>query len=74
MSFFQTDDRHTEYVYRQAINRHLLYYFVPSSAMLTAQMGELELVGDTPAILVKVTLSPVVLKLPSAFVTSFLVF
>lgn len=52
---FQTDDRHTEYVYRQAINRHLLYYFVPSSAMLTAQMGELELVGDTPAILVKVT-------------------
>lgn len=52
---FQTDDRNTEYVYRQAVNRHLLYYFVPSSAMLTAQMGELELVGDTPAILVQVT-------------------
>lgn len=52
---FQTDDRHTEYVYRQALNRHLLYYFVPSSAMLTAQMGDLELVGDTPAILVQVT-------------------
>lgn len=52
---FQTDDRHTDYVYRQAINRHLLYYFVPSSAMLTSQMGELELVGDTPAILVNVT-------------------
>ncbi len=52
---FQTDDRHTEYVYRQATNRHLLYYFVPSSAMLTSQMGALELIGDTPAILVRVT-------------------
>ncbi len=52
---FQTDDRRTEYVYRQAIERHLLYYFVPSSAMLTSQMGELELIGDTPAILVNVT-------------------
>lgn len=52
---FQTDDRHTEYVYRQAIERHLLYYFVPSSAMLTSQMGDLELIGDTPAILVNVT-------------------
>lgn len=52
---FQTDDRHTEYVYRQAVNRHLLYYFVPSSAMLTAQMGDLELIGETPAILVQVT-------------------
>ncbi len=52
---FQTDDRRTEYVYRQTINRHLLYYFVPSSAMLSSQMGELELIGDTPAILVRVT-------------------
>lgn len=52
---FQTDDRHTEYIYRQAVNHHLLYYFVPSSAMLTAQMGDLELIGDTPAILVQVT-------------------
>lgn len=52
---FQTDDRNTEYVYRQAVNHHLLYYFVPSSAMLTAQMGDLELIGETPAILVQVT-------------------
>ena len=52
---FQTDDRHTDYVYRQAVERHLLYYFVPSSDMLTSQMGDLELVGDTPAILVNVT-------------------
>ncbi len=52
---FQTDDRNTDYVYRQAINRHLSYYFVPSSDMLTSQMGELELIGDTPAILVRIT-------------------
>ncbi len=52
---FQTDERHTEYVYRQAVNRHLLYYFVPSSTMLTSQMGNLELVGNTPAILVRAT-------------------
>ncbi len=52
---FQTDDKRTEYVYRQAINRHLLYYYVPSSAALTSQMGDLELVGNTPAILVKIT-------------------
>lgn len=52
---FQTDDRRTDYVYQQAVNRHLLYYFVPSNAMLTSQMGELELIGDTPAILVRVT-------------------
>ncbi len=52
---FQTDDRRTEYVYRQAVERHLLYYFVPSNAALTSQLGELELVGSTPAILVKIT-------------------
>ncbi len=52
---FQTDDRRTDYVYRQAIERHLLYYFVPSNSMLTSQMGDLELVGDTPAILVNIT-------------------
>lgn len=52
---FQTDDRRTEYVYQQALNHHLLYYFVPSSAMLTSQMGDLELIGETPAIFVRVT-------------------
>lgn len=52
---FQTDDKRTEYVYRQAIERHLLYYFVPSNAALTSQMGELELVGNTPTILVRAT-------------------
>lgn len=52
---FQTDDRRTDYVYQQAVNRHLMYYFVPSSAMLASQMGELELVGDIPTIFVRVT-------------------
>ncbi len=52
---FQTDERQTEYVYRQAINRHLLYYFVPSETALSSHIGQLELVGNTPAILVKVT-------------------
>lgn len=52
---FQTDERQTSYVYRQAINRHLLYYFVPSESMLSAHMGQIELVGNTPAVLVKVT-------------------
>lgn len=52
---FQTDEKRTEYVYRQALSRHLLYYFVPSTTALTSQIGELELVGNTPAILVRVT-------------------
>ena len=52
---FQTDERQTEYVYHQAVVRHLLYYYVPSEAALSSHMGEMELVGNTPAILVKVT-------------------
>ena len=52
---FQTDERSTEYVYKQALNRHIPYYFVPSEAALSSQLGELELIGETPAILVKVT-------------------
>lgn len=52
---FQTDDKRTEYVYRQATDRHILYYFVPSNAALSSQMGELELIGNTPAILVRST-------------------
>ena len=52
---FQTDERSTEYVYKQAINRHLLYYFVPSEVALSSHFGELELVGNTPAVLVMAT-------------------
>lgn len=52
---FQTDEKHTEYVYRQAVLRHMLYYFVPSETALSSHFGELELVGNTPAVLVKLT-------------------
>lgn len=52
---FQTNEKSTEYVYRQAINQHMLYYFVPSETALSSHFGELELVGNTPAVLVKLT-------------------
>ena len=52
---FQTDERQTEYVYKQSIDRHLLYYFVPSEASLSSQLGDLELVGNTPVLRVSVT-------------------
>ena len=52
---FQTDEKSTEYVFRQAAERHLLYYFVPSETALSSHFGELELVGNTPAVLVKLT-------------------
>ncbi len=52
---FQTDEKSTEYVFKQATNRHLLYYFVPSETALSSHFGELELVGNTPAVLVKLT-------------------
>lgn len=52
---FQTDEKSTEYVYKQAVNRHLLYYFVPSETALSSHFGELELVGNTPAVMVMAT-------------------
>ncbi|MBO7699396.1 exopolysaccharide biosynthesis polyprenyl glycosylphosphotransferase [Candidatus Saccharibacteria bacterium] len=52
---FQTDEKNNEYVYGQAIKNHLSYYFVPSEAALSSHIGNLELIGGTPAILVKVT-------------------
>lgn len=52
---FQTDEKSTEYVYKQAVNRHLLYYFVPSETALSSHFGELELIGNTPAVLVMAT-------------------
>lgn len=52
---FQTDEKSTEYVYKQAILRHLLYYFVPSETALSSHFGDLELIGNTPAVLVKAT-------------------
>lgn len=52
---FQTDEKATEYVYKQAVNQHLLYYFVPSETALSSHFGELELIGNTPAVLVMTT-------------------
>ena len=52
---FQTDEKSTEYVYKQAVRHHLLYYFVPSEAALSSHFGELELVGNTPAVMVMTT-------------------
>lgn len=52
---FQTDEKSTEYVYKQAVQRHLLYYFVPSETALSSHFGELELIGNTPAVLVMTT-------------------
>lgn len=52
---FQTDDKNSDYVYRQTLNHHLLYYYVPSAMALSSQLGELELIGNTPAIFVPVT-------------------
>ena len=52
---FQTDEKSTEYVYKQAVERHLLYYFVPSETALSSHFGEMELIGNTPAVLVAAT-------------------
>ncbi len=52
---FQTDEKSTEYVYKQAVDRHIYYYFTPTESGLSQHMGELELIGNTPVILVKAT-------------------
>lgn len=52
---FQTDEKDTEKVCRQAIDRYMMYYFVPSEAALSSHFGEMELVGNTPAVLVRLT-------------------
>lgn len=52
---FQTDEKSTEYVYKQAVDRHIWYYFVPSETALSSHFGEMELIGNTPAVLVMTT-------------------
>ena len=52
---FQTDEKSTEYVYKQAVERHMLYYFVPSETALSSHFGEMELIGNTPEVLVLTT-------------------
>ncbi|MBR2725410.1 sugar transferase [Candidatus Saccharibacteria bacterium] len=52
---FQTDEKLTEYVYRQSVLNHMDYYFVPSETALSSHFGDLELVGNTPAVMVVTT-------------------
>ena len=52
---FQTDEKSTEYVYKQAVNRHMLYFFVPSETALSSHFGEMELIGNTPVMMVMAT-------------------
>lgn len=54
-TIFHTDPRQTDYVYTESIRHHALYYHVPNESMLATHTGSLALIGDTPAILVKVT-------------------
>ena len=54
-AIFQTDEKNTEYVYKQAVNRHLLYHFVPSENALSSHFGDFEVIGNTPTVLVKTT-------------------
>ncbi len=52
---FQTDEYKAEYIYTESIKHHILYYFVPTESSLSSHIGDIELIGDTPAMLVKVT-------------------
>ena len=52
---FQTDEKSTEYAYRQSVSQHQEYYFVPSETALSSHFGDLELVGNTPAVMVMTT-------------------
>lgn len=51
----QTDEKATEYVYKQAVQRHMAYYFVPSETALSSHFGEMELIGNAPAVMVMTT-------------------
>lgn len=52
---FQTDEKAMEYVYKQTVQRHMAYYFVPSEASLSSHFGEMELIGNVPAVMVMTT-------------------
>ena len=54
----QTDGEDTSKVYKQAIDAHVDYMFVPSQAMLTSKNGELFIIGSLP--IVKVLTTPLV--------------
>ena len=52
---FQTDEKDTEKVFRKTIDKHILYYFVPCETALSSHFGEMEVIGNTPAVLVRLT-------------------
>ena len=52
---FQTDERNSQYIYRESIKHHLAFYTIPSATTLSVSTGETEFVGNTPAMLIKVT-------------------
>ena len=54
-AIFQTDEKSTEYVYKQAVQRHMMYYFIPSETALSSHFGDMELIGTIPAVQVKIT-------------------
>lgn len=54
-AIFQTDEQDAEDIYQQTIEYHLAYYFVPSESVFSSHIGQVELVGNTPAILASVT-------------------
>ncbi len=54
-TIFQTDEKNTEYVYKQTVDHHIRYYFVPSETALSSHFGDFEIIGNTPTVLVKTT-------------------
>ena len=54
-AILQTDEKSTEYVYKQTVQRHMVYYFVPSESSLSSHFGEMELIGNAPAVMVMTT-------------------
>ena len=51
----QTDEKSTEYVYKQAVQRHMTYHFIPSETALSSHFGEMELIGNALAVMVMTT-------------------
>ncbi len=52
---FHTESYQDEYVYTQCVQHHMLYYRILSDSILATHTGDLKLIGDTPAVLVKIT-------------------
>jgi exopolysaccharide biosynthesis polyprenyl glycosylphosphotransferase len=51
----QTEDRDTETIYAQAVNRHLGYMLIPSQEVLMSHLGDIDIIGTQPVIRVPIT-------------------